>query len=140
MKQGVSTLVSAVLLVTLAGCAGGGSGGERHPEKQQRGLDNMMEPSGSPYVGAAPGAGAGALMGPGMSFMSPRKRGRRLTRAEVAAEFRYRLNQRGDGRLKVRSVIEKDRNTLRVELVTEQGYPAARYEVDRLTGLTRRVR
>jgi hypothetical protein len=140
MKKPVYRLALAVALITLAGCAGGDSAGERHPEKQERGLENMMAPSGSPYVGGRPGAGAGGLMGPGTGFMAPSKRGRGLTRAEVAAEFRYRLNKRGDGQLRIGSVIDKDKDTVRVELVTQEGYPAARYEVDRWTGLTRRVR
>jgi hypothetical protein len=136
----VCGLALAVLLTGLVGCAGGESAGDRHPEKKQRGMDNMMAPAGSPFVGGRPGADAGGLMGPGTSFIAPSKRGRGLTRAEVAAEFRHRLNQRGDGQLKLGSVIDKDKDTVRVELVTRGGYPAARYDVDRWTGLTRRVR
>lgn len=128
--------VCCLLLAALAACAGGKSA----PERKARGLDQMMVPAGSPYAGGQPGAGAGGLLGPGTGFMAPTRRGRRLSRDEVAAEFRHSLTQRGDGRLRVGSVVDKDKDTLRVELVTPQGYPAARYEVDRWTGLTRRVR
>lgn len=128
------------LSVVLAGCAGGELKGDPHPEKEQRGLDNMMAPSGSPYVGSGPGAGAGSLMGPGIGMMAPRQSGRGLTRDEVAARFRFRLATQGDGRLKVGQVTDKDKNTVAVEILTLQGYPAARYEVDRWTGITRRVK
>ncbi|MDH3239776.1 MAG: hypothetical protein OEO83_03835 [Alphaproteobacteria bacterium] len=140
MKMRVYSLACTVLLLALAGCAGGDSASDSPPEKKERGLDNMMAPTGSPYVGGRPGAGAGGLMGPGTGFMVPPQRGRALTRAEVSAEFRYQLNKRGDGQLKIGSVIDKDKDTVRIELVTPEGYPAARYEVDRWTGLTRRVR
>jgi hypothetical protein len=140
MKMSLSRFACAIALAGLVGCTGGGAAGDRHPEKQQRGLDNMMAPSGSPYVGGKPGAGAGGLMGPGTGFMVPRQRGRALTTAEVSAEFRYQLNKRGDSQLRIGSVTEKSKDTVGVELVTPEGYPAARYEVDRWTGLTRRVR
>jgi hypothetical protein len=136
----VSRLACAIALAGLVGCAGGNSAGDRHPEKEQRGLDNMMPPSGSPYIGGKPGAGAGGLMGPGTGFIVPSKRGRALSTGEVSAEFRYQLNRRGDSHLRIGSVTEKNKDTVGVELVTQEGYPVARYEVDRWTGLTRRVR
>lgn len=132
--------VGFALSVALAGCAGGELKGDPHPEKEQRGLDNMMAPSDSPYVGGRPGAHAGSLMGPGIGMMTPRQSGRGLTRDEVAARFRFRLATQGDGRLKVGKVADKDKDTVAVELLTVQGYPAARYEVDRWTGITRRVK
>ena len=112
----------------------------RHPEMKQKGLDSMMGPRPSPYGRPIPGLGAGGLMGPGLSMVRPGLRGgANLTKDQVGAYFLNHLARRGDARLRLGPVRDKDKDTIVVDIVTADGVLIYRYQVDRHTGITRRV-
>lgn len=122
----------------LGGCETLGQGEPRHPEMKQKGLGSMMGPRPGPYGRSTPGLGAGGLMGPGLGMVRPGLRGgANLTRDQVGAYFLIHLDRRGDGRLRLGPV--KDKDTISVDVVTADGVLIFRYEVDRQTGITRRV-
>jgi len=133
-------VAAGLALVLAAGCAPPREPGEGHPEARQRGLDSMMVPGGGAYLGGSPGQGAGRFLGPGLNMMPPTVRGQPLTAAEVTNHFNFRLARYGDGSVMLGTVSEKDMDTISVEIVTLDGVPVARYEVDRKAGIIRRVR
>ena len=129
------------ILGVLGGCKSLDQEGPRHGEMKQKGLDSTMGlPAGS-YGRPTRNFGAGILRGPGLSMVRPGLRGgTNLTRGQVGAYFLDQLARRGDARLRLGPVIDKDRNTINVDIVTADGVLIFRYKVDRHTGITRRIR
>ncbi len=123
----------------LGGCDTLGQEEPRHPEMKQKGLGSVMGPRPSPYGRPTPALGAGGLMGPGLSMVRPGLRGgANLTTDQVGAYFLIHLDRSGDARLRLGPVRDKD--TISVDIVTADGVAIYRYEVDRQTGITRRIR
>lgn len=137
MRNNALVVAGLVLMVFLAGCE---SPGKNAPEKQQRGLDNMMAPAGGAFIGGRPGQGGGQFLGPGLSMMPATERGKALTTQEVGNYFRLQMAQHGSGRARVGAVTEKSDEKIGVEIVTQDGLPVAAYDVDRRTGIIRRTR
>ena len=74
----------------------------------------------------------------GLSMVGPGLRGgANLTTDQVGAYFLIHLDRSGDARLRLGPVRDKD--TISVDIVTADGVAIYRYEVDRQTGITRRV-
>lgn len=138
MSNSVWAAACFALILAVAGCAPGA--GEQAPEKHERGLDKMMAPPGGAYIGGRPGQGAGRFLGPGLSMMPVTERGRPLTKSEVANYFHFHLAEQGNGRVRVGRVAYKDKHTVAVDIVTLEGVPVARYDVDRKTGIIQRRR
>ena len=125
---------SFAFLALAGGCNSPNADKDRDIDKRGLGRD-AMPAFNLPGLGRGPG-----MMGSGIGMIQPQARGRlTLTKEHVAAYFQIQLDRRGDGRHKVGSVKDKDRNTITVDIVTLEDYPVARYEVDRHTGLMRRI-
>ncbi len=132
--------VGLAIFGVLGGCTSLVQEDPRHEEMKQKGLGSMMGLPAGPYGRAAPGFGSGGLMGPGLSMVRPSLRGgTNLTREQVGAYFLDHLARRGDARLRLGPVRDKDSNTISVDIVTAHGVLIFRYQVDRHTGIARRV-
>lgn len=84
---------------------------------------------------------SGMMMGDGMggSQLVMRPAPQALTVADVTYNLEQVLAMRGNARLKVGSVAEKDDATIVGDIVTTEGSLVERYEVDRRTGIARMV-
>lgn len=84
---------------------------------------------------------SGMMMGEGMggSQLVMRPAPQTLTVADVTYNLEQVLAMRGNARLKVGPVAEKDDATIVGDIVTAEGALVERYEVDRRTGIARMV-
>ena len=130
-----------------AGCAGMADGGMMgHPMMGQGMMGNgmmghhMMSQGGGMGSGMMPGM-MGQMMGQGMGGgqLVMRPAPQMLTTADVAYNLEQVLAMRGNARLKVGPVTEKDDAIIIGDIVTAEGSLVERYEVDRRTGIARMV-
>ncbi len=102
--------------------------GQMNPQMMRQFLRRMM------MMGANCGR-----MGMRVYMMGRRLTDRKLDASEVKRILDGRLAWRGNKRLKVGKVTEKDDNTVIAEIQTVDGSLVAKYAIDRTTGVMRYV-
>ncbi len=119
---------TAILIATAGAAAAFGPGGGWGPCAGGPGV----------FEGRGPGFGGGRGGGPGFGW-GDAGIDRQLGAAEVRDIIEGRLAMRGNKRLKVGDVAEKDADTVTAEIVTVDGSLVQVVEVDRHTGRPRRA-
>ncbi|MDA1100040.1 MAG: hypothetical protein O2967_13755 [Proteobacteria bacterium] len=121
----------------------GGAEMPKHGNQDQMGGHHMEMHQGNRHHG---GHGASAMMAPGHKGSGHHGRGgmrvtpvQHLTVDDVSHFFGHRLERRGNKRLKLGEVTQKDEDTITAQIVTVDGSLVQIFEVDRHSGVAKRA-
>jgi hypothetical protein len=135
----------------------GGQGGAMHKQQKEMGANRSMQHHGKhhgmKHGGMKHGGGHGGHAmaasghkGGGHKGSGHHKRGgmrvtpiQHLTVDDVSHFFRHRLERRGNKRLKLGEVVQRDEDTITAQIVTVDGSLVEVFEVDRHSGKAKRA-